>query len=161
MFGPGSTGPISMPSNDSGDQQVGTDPPSGSVAPTSTSSQPVGTFDPSSLPSGNFTLDSKNWAADGQLNILLVGVDNGKGGSRNQGLRPDTMMVLHTEIKTGRSALIGIPRNLMCVPLPQAIAAHYSKAANGCPAYTYPYMLNWLANDAGWNHPSWFSFDQG
>jgi anionic cell wall polymer biosynthesis LytR-Cps2A-Psr (LCP) family protein len=47
------------------------------------------------------------------------------------------------------------------VPLPQAIAQHYAKAQNGCPAYTWPYMLNWLANDAGWNHPSWYPFDQG
>jgi anionic cell wall polymer biosynthesis LytR-Cps2A-Psr (LCP) family protein len=152
---------IPIPSNDPQDQTIPTDPASGSVPPNSTASTAVGTFDPSSLPSFTVPTDSKNWAADGQLNILLVGVDSGNGGSRNSGLRPDTMMVLHEDIKTGRAALISVPRNLMCVPLPQAIAQHYAKAQNGCPAYTWPYMLNWLANDAGWNHPGYYPFDQG
>ena len=160
LFGAAPTGPIAITTDDAGDVSLGTDPPSGSVPPDSTASTAVGTFDPSSLPSFISTPDSKNWAADGQLNVLLMGVDSGAGGGRNQGLRPDTMMVLHEDIQTGRAALISVPRNLSCVPLPQAIAQHYAKAQNGCPAYTFPYMLNWLANDAGWNHPSWYPFDQ-
>jgi anionic cell wall polymer biosynthesis LytR-Cps2A-Psr (LCP) family protein len=79
----------------------------------------------------------------------LLGVDF-EPGSRAQGLRPDTMIVLHVDIKTGRAAMISVPRNTMCVPLPQEIAVHYAKSVNGCPANTWPYMLNWLAGEAGW-----------
>jgi anionic cell wall polymer biosynthesis LytR-Cps2A-Psr (LCP) family protein len=60
------------------------------------------------------------------------------------------MILLHVDIASGRAALISIPRNTMCVPLPQSIAQHYATSVNGCPAYTWPYMLNWLAGEAGW-----------
>jgi len=119
------------------------------------------TFDPSSLPKIDSPTEAKNWAADGQLNVLLVGIDAGLGGSRNTGLRPDTMIVLHVDIKSGKAAMIGIPRNTQCVPLPQGIAQHYATPSGGCPANTYPNMLNWLANDAGWNKPGNFPFYQG
>ena len=155
---PGQT--IAMPSDDPNNQVIDSPTPSGSVmGPTPSPS--LGTFDPSSLPSFAVPPDAANWAADGQLNVLLAGIDAGSGGGRNLGLRPDTMIVLHVDLATGRAAMIGIPRNTMCVPLPRTIAAHYSTPTNGCPANTYPYMLNWLANDAGWNHPSWFPFYQG
>ncbi len=158
---PGQT--IAMDSNDPDDQQLATDTPddTGPVPSNSPSFDSNATFDISALPSIATTPDSVNWAADGQLNVLLVGVDAGLGGGRSTGLRPDTMIVLHVDIASGRAALIGIPRNTMCVPLPQQIAVHYSSSVNGCPAYTWPYMLNWLANDAGWNHPSYYPFFQG
>jgi anionic cell wall polymer biosynthesis LytR-Cps2A-Psr (LCP) family protein len=166
MFGTAATGSIAMPSDDGGDlvdptNNPSVDPNASGAGPSNVPSVDPGTFDPSQLPPVVTTDQSKNWAADGQLNVLLVGVDAGVGGGRNKGLRPDTMIVLHVDIKTGRAAMIGIPRNTQCVPLPQQIAAHYSKNTNGCPNYTYPNMLNWLANDAGWNHPSWFPFFQG
>ncbi len=134
--------------------------PSGSATP-GISPDPNATFDPSSLPNIDSPDEAKNWAADGQLNVLLLGVDAGLGGSRNTGLRPDTMIVLHVDIKSGKAAMIGIPRNTQCVPLPKGIAEHYAIASNGCPALTYPNMLNWLANDAGWNKPGNFPFYQG
>jgi anionic cell wall polymer biosynthesis LytR-Cps2A-Psr (LCP) family protein len=134
---------------------------SGASHSTGVTSDPNATFDPAALPSFDTPTEAKNWAADGQLNVLLVGVDAGLGGSRNTGLRPDTMIVLHVDIKSGKAAMIGIPRNTMCVPLPQAIAQHYASPSNGCPAYTWPNMLNWLANEAGWNHPTNFPFYQG
>ena len=135
-------------------------PTDGPSAPTPTLDSGA-TFDPASLPSFDSPPDARNWAADGQLNVLLAGIDAGSGGSRNSGLRPDTMIVVHIDLKTGKAAMIGIPRNTQCVPLPQAIAAHYAKNSTGCPGYTYPNMLNWLANDAGWNHPGYFPFYQG
>jgi anionic cell wall polymer biosynthesis LytR-Cps2A-Psr (LCP) family protein/TM2 domain-containing membrane protein YozV len=134
---------------------------SGSSSSPGTTFDTNATFDPNQLPKIDSPTEAKNWAADGQLNILLAGVDAGLGGSRSTGLRPDTMIVLHVDIASGKAAMIGIPRNTQCVPLPQAIAQNYSKATGGCPAYTYPNMLNWLANDAGWNHPTWFPFYQG
>jgi anionic cell wall polymer biosynthesis LytR-Cps2A-Psr (LCP) family protein len=150
-----------------------TDPPDANVDPSASADAPGttptiaaspgsnATFDPNALPSFTTPAEAKNWAADGQLNVLLIGVDAGLGGSRNVGLRPDTMIVLHVDIKSGKAAMIGIPRNTMCVPLPQALAKNYSTASNGCPAYTWPNMLNWLANDAGWNHPTNYPFYQG
>ena len=134
--------------------------PSGSPL-AGTSFDPNATFDPSKLPNIDSPTEAKNWAADGQLNVLLVGVDAGLGGSRNTGLRPDTMIVLHVDIKSGKAAMIGVPRNTQCVPLPQGIAVHYATATGGCAANTYPNMLNWLANDAGWNKPANFPFYQG
>jgi anionic cell wall polymer biosynthesis LytR-Cps2A-Psr (LCP) family protein len=155
---PGQSG-IAMPT-DNGEVVLDPSGSMGSDAPKVTF-DPNATFDPNSLPSFSAPADAKNWAADGQLNILLAGVDSGAGGGRAQGLRPDTMIVLHVDIASGRAAMIGIPRNTMCVPLPQAIAQHYTTPSNGCPAYTWPYMLNWLANEAGWNHPANFPFYQG
>jgi anionic cell wall polymer biosynthesis LytR-Cps2A-Psr (LCP) family protein len=119
---------------------------SGSPSP---SVGPAGTLDISGLPTFDTTDRSKNWAADGQFNVLLLGVDF-EPGSRAQGLRPDTMIVLHVDIKTGKASMISVPRNTMCVPLPPEIAAHYAKSVNGCPGNTWPYMLNWLAGEAGW-----------
>lgn len=124
------------------------------------STGPVGTFDPNSLPTFTGANENGDWAADGQLNVLLMGVDSGAGGTRNQGLRPDSMNVLHLDIKTGRAALIGVPRNTMCVPLPADVAKHYASPKNGCQGETWPQMLNWLANDAGWNNPQFYPYDQ-
>jgi anionic cell wall polymer biosynthesis LytR-Cps2A-Psr (LCP) family protein len=135
------------------DQQVVDPSGSGGIASASSSASPsmgpVGTINMSDLPTFQVTDQSKNWAADGQFNVLLLGVDF-EPGSRAQGLRPDTMIVLHVDIQSGRASLISVPRNTMCVPLPQAIAEHYAKSVNGCPANTWPYMLNWLAGEAGW-----------
>lgn len=62
------------------------------------------------------------WAADGRLNILLVGGDAGPG---RWSLRTDTLELLSIEISTGRAALFGIPRNLYNVPLPDGPAQHF------------------------------------
>jgi anionic cell wall polymer biosynthesis LytR-Cps2A-Psr (LCP) family protein len=137
------------------DQDVSVVDPSGSGSPSPTSSavrtiDPNQTFDINQLPSFSTTTSSQNWAADGQFNVLLLGVDYEPGSSRTQGLRPDTMIVLHVDIASGRASMISVPRNTMCVPLPQAIAVHYATGVNGCPAYTWGYQLNWLAGEAGW-----------
>jgi anionic cell wall polymer biosynthesis LytR-Cps2A-Psr (LCP) family protein len=125
----------------------GSPTPTGSPMPTWDPNQ---TFDINQLPSFTTTTNSQNWAADGQFNVLLMGVDYEPGSSRTQGLRPDTMIVLHVDIASGRASMISVPRNTMCVPLPQPIAVHYPKGANGCPPYTWGYQLNWLAGEAGW-----------
>ena len=149
-FAPGQT--VGLDTSDANQQVVD---PSGSEGIASGSSSPspsigpAGTIDISQLPSFPTTDQSKNWAADGQFNVLLLGVDF-EPGSRAQGLRPDTMIVLHVDIQSGRAAMISVPRNTMCVPLPLAIGEHYAKSVNGCPVNTWPYMLNWLAGEAGW-----------
>ncbi len=85
------------------------------------------------------------WAADGRLNILLIGGDAGPG---RWSLRTDSMEILSVDVATGRAALFGLPRNLVNVPLPPESAAAF-------PGGTYPDLLNSLyvyAND----HPSQF-----
>jgi LCP family protein required for cell wall assembly len=54
------------------------------------------------------------WAADGRLNLLLIGSDAGPG---RFSLRTDTMEVLSVDIKTAHAVLFGIPRNIVNVPL--------------------------------------------
>ena len=82
----------------------------------------------------------EQWAADGYLNVLLVGVDQGVG---RWSLRPDTMILLQVELASGRSAMYGIPRNLENVPLPPEAANAFS-----CHCFPYPNLLNGLWRDA-------------
>ena len=91
------------------------------------------------------------WAADGQLNILLVGNDGGPGRTL---LRTDTMIVLSVNVETGRAAMFGIPRNLINVPL----APEDSKAAKQWQGGLYPDLLNSLYVYA-YEHPALFPGD--
>jgi LCP family protein required for cell wall assembly len=85
------------------------------------------------------------WAADGRLNILLIGGDAGPG---RWSLRTDTMEVLSVDVATGRAALFGLPRNLIDVPLPP-------ESAKAFPGGRYPGLLNSLYVYAN-QHPSQF-----
>jgi LCP family protein required for cell wall assembly len=55
-------------------------------------------------------------AARGRYNVLLLGGDAGEG--RN-GMRPDSITVASIDEETGRTVLIGLPRNLAKVPFPE------------------------------------------
>ena len=48
-------------------------------------------------------------ASDGRYNVLLLGGDSGAG---RWGLRPDSLTVASIDEETGRTVLIGLPRNL-------------------------------------------------
>jgi LCP family protein required for cell wall assembly len=74
------------------------------------------------------------WARDGRLDLLLVGSD---AGPDRWSLRTDTLIVLSVQVKTGRAALFGIPRNLVGVPLPPESAAAF-------PDGRFPGLLNAL-----------------
>jgi LCP family protein required for cell wall assembly len=89
------------------------------------------------------------WAADGLLNILLVGVDEGVG---RWSLRTDTMILLEVEQSTGRAVMYGIPRNLENIPLPPESADAYP-----CHCFPYPNLLNGLWRDAV-NRPSAYPY---
>lgn len=52
---------------------------------------------------------------DGRYNILLLGGDSGAG---REGLRPDSITLASIDADTGKTVLIGIPRNLQDVPFP-------------------------------------------
>jgi polyisoprenyl-teichoic acid--peptidoglycan teichoic acid transferase len=75
-----------------------------------------------------------DWAADGRLNLLLIGSDAGPG---RWSLRTDTMIVLSVDVRTGHAALFGIPRNMVGVPLPPESAAAF-------PNGRFPDLMNAL-----------------
>ncbi len=72
-------------------------------------------------------------AADGRYNILLLG---GDAGPRRVGLRPDSITVASIDEATGRTVLMGLPRNLEDVPFPagSVMAKQFPKGFNcdGC-----------------------------
>jgi LCP family protein required for cell wall assembly len=57
------------------------------------------------------------WAETPRVNILLLGSDAGVGRS---GTRTDSMIVASIDTKTGRTALVSLPRNLMRAPIPES-----------------------------------------
>jgi LCP family protein required for cell wall assembly len=60
---------------------------------------------------------------EGRYNLLLLGGDSGKG---RDGLRPDSITIASIDAETGRSVLIGLPRNLQDVPFPEgSVMAKY------------------------------------
>ena len=50
---------------------------------------------------------------DGRYNVLLLGGDS---GSDREGLRPDSLSVASIDAETGRTVVVGLPRNLENVP---------------------------------------------
>jgi len=106
------------------------------------SASPMPTYDLSKVPTFSTTTDAQNWDADGELNVLLLGLGVQSDPSQ---LGPDTIMVLHASINTGQAELISIGRNNYCTPLPtQEIAAHYPSPPYNCPAGTWGPLLNGL-----------------
>jgi len=85
------------------------------------------------------------WAADGRLNLLLIGSDAGPG---RWSLRSDTMIVLSVDVESARAVMFGIPRNIMNVPLPP-------ESADAFPSGRYPGLLNSLYVYAV-GHPRYF-----
>jgi len=61
---------------------------------------------------GNDVSDS----SDGRYNVLLIGADS---GVTRWGLRTDSMTVASIDAKTGKTVLIGLPRNMMNFPFPK------------------------------------------
>ena len=98
--------------------------PQPSLAPLSPGETPGPTPEPT--PAG------PAWAADGRLDLLLIGSDSGPG---RISMRTDSMTLLSVDIATGRAAMFGIPRNLRNAPLPP-----YSVNAFACRCY--PDLLN-------------------
>jgi anionic cell wall polymer biosynthesis LytR-Cps2A-Psr (LCP) family protein len=85
------------------------------------------------------------WAAGNRLNILLLG---GDAGPERHGLRTDTMIVASIEPSTGQAALLGVPRNMKNVPLPESLAHQF-------PCHCWPDLLNALYGYAE-QHPELF-----
>lgn len=63
-----------------------------------------------------FASSAVSKAEHGRYNILLLGGDSGPDRS---GLRPDSLTVASIDKQTGRTVLVGLPRNLQNVPFPK------------------------------------------
>ena len=92
-------------------------------------------------------------AENGRYNVLLLGGDSGAG---RWGLRPDSMTVASIDADTGKTVLIGLPRNLSDFPFVEGSVMdqqfpHGFTGAN-CEPYCY---LNSVATWAG-DHPDLF-----
>jgi LCP family protein required for cell wall assembly len=108
--------------------------PSASFAPTAPPSLTPGDT-PSPIPAPTATpIPVPAWAADGRLNLLLIGSDAGPG---RWSLRTDTMIVLSVDVATHRAAMFGIPRNIVNVPLAPEDQAAF-------PNGRFPQFLNAL-----------------
>lgn len=72
-------------------------------------------------------------AHDGRFNVLLLGGDSGAG---RWGLRPDSMTVASVDAETGRTVLIGLPRNLQDFPFREGtpMAEQFPKGFTDCGA---------------------------
>lgn len=68
-----------------------------------------------------FGSTKKSKADKGRYNVLLMGGDSGKG---RIGVRPDSMTVASIDANTGRTVLIGLPRNMAKVPFPEGSVMH-------------------------------------
>ncbi len=74
----------------------------------------------------------------GRINVLLIGADS---GDDREGTRADTIMVASIDATTGRTVLLGLPRNMEDVPFPDysPLKKLYPKGY-GCP--THECLLN-------------------
>ncbi len=107
--------------------------PAPSFAPTPEPTETLGNTRPP-VPATPSPTPGPAWAADGRLNVLLIGADSGPG---RWSLRTDSMEVLSIEVASGRVALFGFPRNELNVPLPP-------ESAGAFPKGRYPGLLNSL-----------------
>jgi LCP family protein required for cell wall assembly len=108
--------------------------PSASFAPTAAPTLAPG-LTPSPIPAPTATpIPVPPWAADGRLNLLLIGSDAGPGRWL---ARTDTMIVLSVDVATGQAAMFGIPRNIVNVPLAPEDQAAF-------PNGRFPQFLNAL-----------------
>jgi LCP family protein required for cell wall assembly len=73
-----------------------------------------------------FVSNTVSGPKNGRYNVLLLGGDSGKG---RDGLRPDSLTVASINAVSGKSVLIGLPRNLQDVPFPEdsVMAKHFPK----------------------------------
>jgi LCP family protein required for cell wall assembly len=86
------------------------------------------------------------WAADGRLNVLLIGSDAGPG---RWSMRADAIILVSVEIESGRVAAFSLPRYTRNVPLPEPAASAF---ACRCLSEDYINALYVYANQ----HPDLF-----
>ena len=128
VFTPTNTTTTLKSTTSSGSSTSGTSVNPGSVSSDSTSSTVSGA--------------TLNWGSDGRMTVLLIGTDAGFGRT---GARADSMNVASIDIKTGRVAMFGLPRNTGGTPLGP-------KTSKALGTTTYNDLLNSLYTTAS-KHP--------
>jgi LCP family protein required for cell wall assembly len=84
-----------------------------------------------------------------RVNVLVMGGDAGVG---RDGIRTDSMIVVSIDPETGWTAMFGIPRNLIQVPIPATSPAN---GAWDCPGGCFPLIANEIYQ-SGLAHPDLF-----
>lgn len=81
-------------------------------------------------------------SVDGRYNVLVLG---GDAGQDREGLRPDSLTVVSVDANTGRTAMIGIPRNLQEAPFPadSPLAAEWPTGYDCGDACTINTIYTW------------------
>ena len=90
-------------------------PPASAASSATTLPTPTPTPVPTPTP-------APEWAADGRLNVLLVGSDAGPG---RWSQRADAIILVSVEIETGRVAAFSVPRYTYNVPLAEPAASAF------------------------------------
>jgi polyisoprenyl-teichoic acid--peptidoglycan teichoic acid transferase len=87
-------------------------------------------------------------AHDGRYNVLLLGGDSGAG---RWGLRPDSMTVASIDAVTGKTVLIGLPRNMSSFPFGQGSVMDrrfpHGFEGSACEPYCYLNSVSTWAGD--------------
>src|SRR5690606_27089112 len=82
--------------------------------------------------------------SSGRYNVLLAGGDAGAG---RMGLRPDSLMVASIDAETGRTVLVGLPRNMSNFPFaPGSVMAEQFPEGFNCDGCMLNGVSTW-AND--------------
>jgi LCP family protein required for cell wall assembly len=94
--------------------------------------RPPGTAGIGNLPGLNIAVPWKRpgevpWGNDGRFDLLLLGSD---AGPNRWSRRMDVMLLVEIDVKTGKTAMIGLPRNLTNAPFPPGSAR--DAVACGC-----------------------------
>lgn len=89
-----------------------------------------------------FVSNTVSEPSEGRYNVLLMGADSGPGRS---GWRPDSLTVASIDKDSGRTVLIGIPRNLQNAPFPEGstMARHWPDGFN-CPDCEINAINTWV-----------------
>jgi len=86
----------------------------------------IGALDPGAIAGPTVTSEpvipaKYEWDSRERLNILLIGIDSGRQGSRT--FLTDTMIVVSVDPKSGKLAFVSLPRDTAGIPLPRKWSA--------------------------------------
>ena len=122
--------------------------PTGTPKPPPTP-RPPGTSGLGNLPALNIAVPWKRpgtvpWGDDGKFDLLLLGSD---AGPNRWSRRMDVMLLVEIDVSTGKTAMIGLPRNLTNAPFPPGAAR------NAVPCGCLRGLLNEAYVEATIRHP--------
>lgn len=95
------------------------------------------------------------WGGRDRVNVLLLG---GDGAVRRPGVRTDSVMLASIDVKTGKTILFSLPRNLQNVPFQEGskLAAEYPNGFTDGKPNNAEYFLNAVYRNIPAKYPSDF-----